>query len=307
MLNQVTVSHFQTFGFVVLRGLLTEAELAQLREEISHAMTNGYGDGFADNADLARQPGFDMPMMSDSTPLASRLVADDPRFWQASHYLTGAPTLPTNGEATCFLANSKWHPDMPRSVQGVKFMTYLDGCSAETGQLQVLPGSHRAEAGSAFWDYLSQDPRRQGCFDDPDDWPVPAYGIDTEPGDVIAFHTNLLHSSVGGYRRLAWDVLYLPDPMLGGQEERETIRDAILHVGDYRGTSFDHEKWTVWREWVASAAGTPMRATAINRLRRLGVLDIEGADIGEPNWRPRLTKPSVALSSGAPATRRSGT
>jgi phytanoyl-CoA dioxygenase PhyH len=304
MLSQTTVAHFKAFGFTVLRNLLSESEVGRLTEEVGHTLSNGYGDGYSEGVDMTVTPGFDMPMMSDDTPLASSLVADDPRFWQASHYLTGVATLPTNGEATCFLSNSKWHPDMPPTVPGVKFMTYLEGCSAETGQLQVLPGSHLPGAGPAMWNYLTQDPRRQGIVEEPDEWPVPAYGIDTEPGDVIAFHTNLLHSSIGGYRRLAWDVLYLEDPILAGQQQVEIVRDAILHIGDYRGTEFDHEKWPVWRDWMASAKGTGMRRTAINRLRRIGVLGTKGADVGEPDWQPRLPKPSTVLSSGAPATRR---
>jgi hypothetical protein len=305
MLPQLTHAHFTTFGFTVLRGLLSADEIGRLRGEVSNALTNAYGDDFTKGVDVSSQPGFDLPTMSEDMPLAAQLVADDPRFWQTSHHLLGAPTVPANGEATCFLANSKWHPDEPPEVQGVKFMVYLDPCTAESGQLHVLPGSHHPALGSAYWNYLGQDPQRQGYFDAPDDWPVPAYGIDTEPGDVIAFHTNLLHASVGGYRRLAWDVLYLRDPILEGTERRETIRDAILHIGDYSGVPFDHDKWPVWRDWATSASGTSMRRTAVNRLRRLGVFDVEGAATGQPSWTPRLTKPSTTLSAGSPATRRS--
>ncbi len=305
MLSHMTVSHFQAFGFVLLRDLLSASEVAQLREETSFALIDAYGEGFTDGVELSERPGFDVPMMSDdSTPFAASLVADDPRLWGATHYLMGSPTVPTNGESTCFLANAKWHPDMPKAVPGVKFMAYLDGCTAETGQLQVLPGSHLAAAGSAFWDYIGQDPRRQGCVDAPDDWPVPVVGIDTEPGDVIAFHTNLLHSSIGGDHRLAWDALYLRDPILDGSEQCEIVRDAILYIGNYDGAGLNHEKWPVWRDWITSDKGTGMRATAINRLRRLGVFDVQGADIGKPSWPARLTKPSTMLSSGAPAARR---
>jgi Phytanoyl-CoA dioxygenase (PhyH) len=270
-------------------------------------LAGAYGARYADaDADVAVEPAFDIPMMSADTPFAGELVADDPRFWPNSHYLMGAPTVPTSGEITCFRANARWHADMTSAVAGVKFMAYLEPCSREGGQLQVLPGSHLPGVGPQLWSYLGQDARRQGHLKDPDDWPVPAYGIDTEPGDVIAFHSNLMHSSVGGTRRTAWDIYYFTDPILSGQGEREIIRDAILHIGDYGTVDFDHGKFPVWRDWASPALSSDARIAALNRLRRLGVLAVENADIGTPQWEPRLTKPSTVWSSGAPARRRSG-
>lgn len=298
------VSHFRTFGFVVFRGLLSGAEIDRLTDEATYALANAYGAAFDENTSgVAELPALDLPMMTGETPFATSLVADDPRFWQASHELLGTATVPGNGEVTCFLgANARWHADLPAAVTGVKFMVYLQKCSREAGQLQVLPGSHRPELGAMYADFLRQDPARQGLA--PADFPVPAYGIDTEPGDVIAFHANLLHASVGGDRRMLWDVYYLPDPILRGHEERVLTRDALLHVGDYGGVAFDHDKWTAWRDWVSAAGESDARSTAVTRLRRLGVLDVPGADIGAPQWQPRLPKPSMTGTAGAPPMHR---
>jgi Phytanoyl-CoA dioxygenase (PhyH) len=304
MLSQQEVAHFTTFGFVVFRGLLSDSEIVQLREEVTATLASAYGDRFADDsAEVAAEPAFDLPTMTSDTPLAASLVADDPRFWQVSHHLMGGPTVPTNGEVTCFRANAKWHADLTKAVTGVKFMVYLDPCSAEAGQLQVIPGSHLGDTGSTYWTYLTQDPRRQGYANSSSEWPVPAYGIDTQPGDVIAFHANLMHSSVAGNRRLLWDVYYLSDPILQDAQQRETVRDAILHIGDYGNIPFDHDKWPVWRDWAASRHSDAV-VTAVNRLSRLDVLHTEGADIGTPKWEPRLAKPSTVWSSGSPAARR---
>ncbi|MEU3765291.1 phytanoyl-CoA dioxygenase family protein [Amycolatopsis keratiniphila] len=306
MLSQKTVSYFQTFGFVVLRGLLSEAEVAQLREETSFAMTDVYGDRFQDKTIMVTdEPAYGLPMMTEETPFASRLVADDPRFWQSSHHLMGTATVPSNGAATCFRANARWHADMASTAKGVKFMTYLDGCSPETGLFQVLPGSHIAGATTRLSGYIRQDPCRQGFLDEPEDWPIPAYSVNTQPGDVIAFHTNLLHASRGGDLRMAWDVNYFPDPILEKVEQREITRDAILHIGDYTGQGLDHEKWPVWRDWAKPNHASVVRQTAINRLRRLGVLETEGAESGTPQWVPRLPSPSAVWMSGAPPRKRS--
>jgi Phytanoyl-CoA dioxygenase (PhyH) len=312
MLDHASVAHFRTFGFVVLRGLLAPDETGQLRRESEYALSNAYGDSYSSaDIDVTRRPAFDVPTMTQVTPLAERLVADDPRMWQASHYLMGGATLPTNAEATCFLANARWHADQTPELAGVKFMTYLDPCSPSKGQLQVLPGSHRAATWGEYWDYLRQDPRRQGHLENSDEWPVPAVGLDTEPGDVIAFHVNLLHSSVGGERRLAWAVYYFEDPVLakdqnlaGGSHIQKT-RDAILHIGNYFDRGFALDKWPVWRDWARQESASDARRAAINRLSRIGVLDTDGADIGAPVWEPAMSDQSVVWSSGAPPRRRS--
>jgi hypothetical protein len=305
MISQMEAAHFNTFGFVLFRGLVSEAEIGRLKDEVTTAMVDAYGEeSLNDTADLTSAPAFDLPIMSKNTPFAASLVADDPRFWEASHYLMGNATVPTQGEATCFRANTKWHIDMPLGVDAVKFMIYMDPCSEQNGQLQVIPGSHLPEAQKLCWEYLAQDPERQGRGYDPDAWPVPAYGIDTQPGDVIAFNSNLFHASVGGYRRFLWDVYYFVDPAFEGGEQQELVKDAILHMGNYGDMPFDREKYPVWRDYEVIAGESAAASTALNRLRRLGVLSTPGADVGKPVWQPRLVKPSVQLGTGSPPTRR---
>jgi hypothetical protein len=305
VLNHMEVAHFRAFGYVIFRGLLTSGEVEQLRHEVEFAVSHAYGDGYMDpDVDVGTQPAYDVPTMTSETPFAARLIADDPRLWQASHYLLGTPTVPSNGEATCFLANARWHADLGPQLAGVKFMAYLEPCSSEGGQLQVLAGSHLPETRAAFWEYIRQDSRRQGYLDQPDAWPVAAVGIDTAPGDVIAFHVNLLHSSLGGDRRFAWAVYYFPDPILDGDEQCDIVRDAILHIGNYRSRGFDNDKWPVWRDWAHAESPGDARAAAVNRLRRIGVAGVEGADVGRPTWHPRIKDPSAVWSSGAPPRRR---
>jgi hypothetical protein len=305
VVSQMEYAHFQAFGFVVLRGLLSQAEAGTLKDEITSAMASAYGQRYLDDSsDFTEVASFDLPMMAASTPFASSLVADDVRFWQASHHLLGTATVPTQGEATCFRYNTKWHVDMPLGIDGVKFLIYPDACAVETGQIQVLAGSHLPGPHQRYWSYLRQDPERQGLGYDFDAWPVPAYGIDTEPGDAIAFHTNLMHSSVGGERRHLWDIYYFADPAPVGGEQCELIRDAILRMGDYGDMPFDSDAFPVWRDWAVSAAKSGPASTALARLDRLGVLDTPGADLGRPKWEPRQARPM--LGTGSPATRRSG-
>jgi hypothetical protein len=135
------------------------------------------------------------------------------------------------------------------------------------------------------------------------EWSVPSYDIDTKRGDVVVFHSNLLHASAGGNLRLSWDTSYFLCPSVGGTEQGEMIRDAVLHTGNYSVHPYDHEKWSTWRDWIAEV-GTDSRKTAVRRLERLGVLEVEGADIGTPKWEPVLSNPFPQVS-GAPIRARS--
>jgi len=284
---------------VVLKGLLAKAEADQLRDEAEAALSGAYGSAIWDeSSELADVPAYVVPTMNAMTPLSADLVADDARFWQASHYLLGNPTIPTNSEAVCYCANARWHSDMAPEVQGVKFMVYLDESRHRSGQLQVLPGSHRGSSWAAFTRHLAQDPERQGFPGEWWDWPVPSYEVEVDPGDVIAFHSNLLHASSGGKNRLAWDTSYFAHPACSNLEQDEIVRDGILYTGDYSQHAYDHEEWTTWRDWVRVAV-TDQRRTAVRRLERIGVLDVEGADTGVPRWQPRLAN-SVPFFSGAP-------
>lgn len=269
---------------MVLRGLLADSEAAALRSEVEGSLQDAYGDRYGADQRLGGVAGHYLPVMSDRTPLSASLVADDARLWQASHTLLGMATVPTYAEAVCFLGNANWHTDLGPDVEGVKFLAYLEPRAAHDGALRVVPGSHHRDVRAAVHRYLGNDPRHQGYPAEPDRWAVPAVALETAPGDVIAFDMHMLHASVGGRRRLAWSVEYLPFPGPGDRERCRTVRRLVLGGADHAGHGFDHDRWPVWRDWAANPSGDDARDTAITRLRILGVLDVAGADVGLPDW-----------------------
>ncbi len=120
--SQQQIAQFQAFGFVVMRGLLNEAETATLTREVTAALTDAFG----------------------------------------SAALLGHPTVPTAPIATCFTSNAGWHTDQGPRVGGVKFLAHLQRRTVGTGALRVVPGSHDpafAERVRGFW---SRDPALQG-------------------------------------------------------------------------------------------------------------------------------------------------
>jgi hypothetical protein len=96
--------------------------------------------------------------------------------------------------------------------------------------------------------------------------------IDTEPGDVVAFHAHLMNCARGGAPRLTWTIDYLPWPGLGSAERMAAVRDMALDGVEFDHEDYDRDRWPVWRDWVAGAGQIPSRMIALERLRLLGVL-----------------------------------
>jgi hypothetical protein len=190
------IEHFRAFGFVVLRGLLRPDEVDLLTDEVRTNIREAYG-GIGTDHDPDRTGGIRgdyLPLSIDAAPLSQALMADDPRFFQASAELLGRMIVPTAPIATCFTSNASWHCDDGGDVGGVKFLAHLEPRQADSGALRVLPGSHLSEFADRYRAYWAQDPGVNGF----ESWPVPGVVLETEPGDVIAFNVFCYHSSVGG-------------------------------------------------------------------------------------------------------------
>jgi hypothetical protein len=268
--SQQAILHFRTFGYVVQRNLLSDAEVEQLSGEVISALTDAYG-GVGTDLDRDGTGGIRgdyLPLAADRAPLSQALMADDPRFYQGSVALLGGPTVPTAPMATCFTSNAAWHNDDGTDIGGVKFLVHLQPRDVGTGALRVIPGSHDATFRRSIQQYFGQDPARQGFAG----WPAPFIGLETAPGDVIAFDVHLFHSSAGGSNRLAWTIEYLPWPGLGDPARLAAVRAAVVEVVDDDHRAYDRDRWPTWRDWAAQAHLIPSRQTAAERLRLLGVL-----------------------------------
>jgi hypothetical protein len=267
------IAHFDAFGYVVLRDLFTDDEVATLRAEVRTALAEAFGDIGTDTDPDGRGGirGDYLPLSVDRAALSQALIADDPRLFQGSADLMGAPSVPTVPIATCFTTNAAWHTDQGPDIGGVKFLVHLEARAAETGALRVVPGSHVPAFARRLEEYWSRDPARQGF----EAWPVSGVVLETHPGDVVAFDVHLFHASAGGEKRLAWTIEHLPWPGLGDPHRIGVVRELIADAVDYDHEVYDRERWPTWREWVAGARSIPSRHLAVQRLRLLGVLGHE--------------------------------
>jgi hypothetical protein len=269
MLTHQQILHFRTFGFVTLRGLLSEDEAVTLRHEVTDALTDAFGQLGTEPNDLGGISGDYLPLAVSRAPLSLALIADDPRTFLSSAELLGRPTVPSVGIATCFTGDSTWHTRQGPAIGGVTFWADLEPRTEQTGALRLIPGSHLPEFERQICEYRAAEPAMSGF----EHWDWPHVVVETEPGDVVAFHAHLMNCAQGGAPRLSWTIDYLPWPGLGHRDQMTVVRDLVLDATEFDHEDYDRDRWPVWREWMAGAAAIPSRAVASERLELLGVLD----------------------------------
>lgn len=268
MLTHEQILHFRTFGFITLRGLLSPAEAATLRQEVSDALTDAFGPVSSQPDDLGGVSGDYLPLAASRAPFSLALIADDQRTFHASAQLLGSPTVPSIGVATRFTGDSPWHTRQGPAIGGVTFWADLEPRTGQSGALRVIPGSHLPEFEQRLREYGAAEPAASGF----EDWSRPNVVIGTEPGDVVAFHAHLMTCARDAAPRLTWNIDYLPWPGLGQPGQLAVVRDLAADDVEFDHEDYDRDRWPVWRDWVAGSAGIGSRQIAIERLRLLGVL-----------------------------------
>jgi len=260
--------HFRTFGYVALRGLLSESETATLRQEVSGALGDAFGSRVRETDDLGGISGDYLPLAADRAPFSQSLIADDARTFLASAELLGGPTVPGIGIATCFTRDSAWHTRQGSALGGITFWADLEPRTEHAGALRLIPGSHLADFQARIGEYAGAEPAISGF----EHWEWPHVVIETEPGDIVAFHVHLMNCAQGGLPRLSWTIDYLPWPGIADRERMRVVRDFVADDVEFDHEDYDRDRWPVWREWAAGAQRTPSRAIAVERLKLLGVL-----------------------------------
>jgi len=260
------LAHYRTFGFVVLPDLLGPKRTSALGAEVDAAIRDAYAATY-DERIIDGISGHYLPMASGLTPVSSSLVCDDPILIDAAERLLDEPVLPAPPEGILYFSEAGWHNDDGIGVRGVKFATYFDALDSACGALRFIPCSHHEGSLAEVRSYL------RTIGDD-----VPGVVATSRPGDVIAFDLHTFHASMGGRDRLAWAIEYVAMAHDAGEAEKTLQWMADGFEQAFRG--FDRARYPVWRDWLTNPNSNPRRAAAIDRLRRAGVLDLAGAELG---------------------------
>jgi hypothetical protein len=276
MLTEEQLRYFNSFGFIVLKGLLTTAEVERLGQEFDARV-----------AETARMVPLgdetrDINGLVPSTPMVAELFEDD-RFAGLGEQIFG-DLIPSGAIVHYYVGDSVWHYDAGGYESfGLKLAVYLDPVRGDSGALRVIPGSHLRPYHDMVADFdpvgprfsraaaTSEETRRaiEGIGD------IPSVVCDSDPGDVVAFDLRTYHASRGGTvgRRMCSFTYY------NYPNEPAEIELIIHHARDHMSRRDNTgDPWnppSLAEEWVAAAPEHPRRAAWLDYLKRFSSMELE--------------------------------
>ena len=219
MLTEQQKAYFETFGFLVFRGLYTPDEVETITAEADSILDEDRGGKPFDGA--ARQA---VLRFVERRPFLSTMPPDD-RIYESIEDLLGPGFYWIGGDGNLYVGDSQWHPDSSGNDEDfdfdrIKVALYLDPVDVDTGCLRVIPGSHkidlhkkleplrhlrRAQRDVGGKSMSKEEQKTSGVVSDFDDAPfgvespdLPYFALKSDPGDVVFFNQRLWHSSFGG-------------------------------------------------------------------------------------------------------------
>jgi hypothetical protein len=221
-LTSVQLAHFDSFGFVVRRSLFTPAEMEQTSRDYDDVMDEDRGGKPFSGPRRQQVLGI-----CEMRPGLMRLIDDD-RIYLPIEQLLGPSPVHLGSDATLFTGSKSWHPDgAPRNEAEfgylrIKVAFYLDPLGKDTGCLRVLPGSHKKPFHDTLMPQMTQPDGNKTPFGATAE-ELPAFPVETDPGDVIFFDQNTWHASIGGnIGRKQMTLNYAQDP--ADDAHREYLR-----------------------------------------------------------------------------------
>ena len=220
MLTKRQVAHFRAFGFVVLRGLFSPDEMADISRHFDDVMAEEM-----DRAPFSRRKSKTVLWFLERRPYLTGLAEDD-RVYNVVEQLLGTRPFWVLSDGSLYVGDTQWHGGDGKApvLDHVKVVIYPDPLTRDNGCLRVIPGSHLLE-------YQRHLNVLREQFDDPSIRPfgvtgaeVPAYPLESQPGDVVFASENLWHASFGGaVGRRMFNMNYYENPE--SPEQIEYVRD----------------------------------------------------------------------------------
>jgi ectoine hydroxylase-related dioxygenase (phytanoyl-CoA dioxygenase family) len=263
-LSDQQIRQFQMFGFLVLRNILTDAELKTINDEFETALA--LKDKSERIAGVRRQ--LNWSNLDEHSAFIQSLIEHE-RFYSVAKQLLGDDAVGFDSNSNLFSGDrSPWHPDLPLEFVGLKFTFYLSAVDANCGALRVIPGSHKR----AFSDEING----LSFKDNGDDSglavnEVPCHVCDSQPGDAVLFDYRVWHASWGGStdRRMV-SLQYLKNPKT--QEEKQGTRTEVDRMLANRNKPITIDR-AYSDYWLSNQPNNPDRARWIAWLREWGLVD----------------------------------
>ena len=267
MLSEGRLTEFETFGFIVLRGMLGADEIQTMISEFDIGLAAAERD--MERAGVRGQ--LNWSNLRPETPFLASLLEDE-RFFGVARQIIGKGTVGYASNANSFDGDrTEWHPDVrDPHWRGIKFGCYLQPLDGNSGALRLVPGSHKAPLNSDLEKIVLKE-----SFEGPEVGlglgveEVPAYIARSEPGDVVLFDNHTWHASYGGSKgRRLCTVQYFGSPST--PEEHAAVRTSAKAAAGLV------ERWPQLArhpDWAANKEGSPIRQKWVEALRRWGYID----------------------------------
>ena len=196
-LNDRQMAFFETFGFLQFPGLLADC-VDEIIDEFE-AVWERHGGGHDGRPHDGTRRSCLVPFIDRSERLSALL--DDPRIHDIASSILGDDFDYSGSDGNYYAGDTGWHSDgwYVNRPPSIKIALYLDPVTRDTGALRVIPGSHRP--GDTYADRLQERIRESGSLWGVEGRDVPAYALESEPGDVVCFNHNTKHASFGGSSR----------------------------------------------------------------------------------------------------------
>jgi ectoine hydroxylase-related dioxygenase (phytanoyl-CoA dioxygenase family) len=186
-LSSQQIDFFNTFGYIVLPGLMADS---------IDWITSEFEAVFTDRGIIhdGTKRSCVVPFIDQREKLCTLL--DDPRIVGLAASVLGENFNYLNGDGNYYTGATPWHSDGVHEVgKYLKIAFYLDPVTRDTGALRVIPGSHRlTEQGD--WDATRAIKSQELWGIEQSE--VPSIALASNPGDVVAFNHNLMHAAFGG-------------------------------------------------------------------------------------------------------------
>ncbi|MFF7472120.1 phytanoyl-CoA dioxygenase family protein [Streptomyces sp. NPDC008092] len=217
------VTRFRTFGFVHLR---------EVQDDVAPAITDAFEEVFAEvfaevfenPSPAGREGGAGVSRIAErSEVLQEALLAED-RCPRLARRLLGTDVVYVGSAGVRHDGAVGWQREGGhRALRLIEIVQFLEPLSARTGALRIIPGTHR-RGGS--WDRFAAEMADPVRFLGMEPTEVPAFTIESAPGDLVAFDPYSYHASFGGAagrRQITTTFASVPE----SDEARQELSDCL--------------------------------------------------------------------------------
>lgn len=195
MLTDRQRAHFDVFGFLVFRQAFSPEETARISSTFDRVLEEDRQGRPFEGHKRQAVTGF-----VEREEELTRLLEDD-RIYPVIEQLLGPGFVWIGSDGNLYVGDTGWHPDgrhlEHQAYRWIKVAFYLDPVRRDTGCLRVIPGSHRGTLHQALKERWPKSDAAESPYGI-SGAEVPAFPLESDPGDVVLFDQSLWHASFGG-------------------------------------------------------------------------------------------------------------